>query len=117
MEPGRSYVVMASYLPLTRINSSVRFFGAVRAIRKQVADAEGLVGDTLRAKPLARDYWTLSVWSDDSALQAFMRTSPHLRLVSSLKPLRGQQGSCGGRSQRPMAGRAGSCALDRLSAS
>ena len=25
-------------------------------------NADGLVGYTLRAKPLARDYWTLSVW-------------------------------------------------------
>lgn len=89
LEPGRSYLVMASHLPLTNIRWTVRFFRAVSAIRKQLADAEGLVGYTLRAKPLARDYWTLSVWTDDSALHAFMRTSPHVRLMSSLKPLMG----------------------------
>jgi hypothetical protein len=89
MEPGRSYLVMASHLPLTKITSTVRFFRAVSAIRKQLADAEGLVGYTLRAKPLARDYWTLSVWTDDPALQAFMRASPHVRLLSSLKPFMG----------------------------
>jgi hypothetical protein len=89
MEPGRSYLVMASHLPLTKMNSTVRFFRAVSAIRKQLADAEGLVGYTLRAKPLARDYWTLSVWADDSALQMFMRASPHVQLMSSLKPLMG----------------------------
>lgn len=89
LEPGRSYLVMASHLPLTNIRWTVRFFRAVSAIRKQLADAEGLVGYTLRAKPLARDYWTLSVWTDDSALHAFMRTPPHVRLMSSLKPLMG----------------------------
>jgi quinol monooxygenase YgiN len=89
MEPGRTYLVMASYLPLTRITFTVRFFRAVSAIRKQLADVEGLVGYTLRAKPLARDYWTLSVWTDRSALQAFVRTSPHVRLMSSLKPFMG----------------------------
>lgn len=89
MEPGRPYVVMASHLPLTRITSTVRFFRAVSAIRKQLADAEGLVGYTLRARPLARDYWTLSVWTDVPALQAFMRTPPHVRLMSSLNPFMG----------------------------
>ena len=48
-----------------------------------------LVGYTLRAKPLARDYWTLSVWRDDDALRAFMRMPPHVGLMSSLKPLMG----------------------------
>jgi hypothetical protein len=89
MQPGREYVVMASHLPLNRITSTVRFFRAVTAVRKQLAEADGLVGYTLRAKPLARDYWTLSVWTDGSALREFMRTPPHVRLMSSLKPLMG----------------------------
>ena len=89
MERDHTYLVMASHLPLTRITSTARFFRAVTAIRKQLADAEGLVGYTLRAKPLARDYWTLSVWTDVSALQMFVRASPHIRLMSSLKPFMG----------------------------
>jgi quinol monooxygenase YgiN len=86
IEPNQTYVVMASHLPLSSITSTVRFFRAVSAIRKQLASTEGLVGYTLRAKPLARDYWTLSVWTDRAALQAFMRTPPHVRLMDSLKP-------------------------------
>jgi quinol monooxygenase YgiN len=86
LQPGSTYLVMASYLPLSRIASTLRFFRAVSAIRKQLADAEGLIGYTLRARPLAREYWTLSVWSDRSALQAFMRTPPHVGVMSSLKP-------------------------------
>ena len=87
MEPGRGYLVMASHLPLKRIVSTGRFFRAVSAVRKQLGGAEGLVGYTLRAKPLARDYWTLSVWRDRAALEEFMRTPPHERAMSSLKPL------------------------------
>jgi Domain of unknown function (DUF3291) len=89
MEPGSDYLVMASHLPLKRISSTVRFFGGVSAIRKQLATADGLVGYTLRAKPLARDYWTLSVWTDQTALREFMRTAPHARLMTSLKPFMG----------------------------
>lgn len=89
MEPGHTYLVMASHLPLTRIASTVRFLRAVAAIRKQLRGADGLVGYTLRARPLARDYWTLSLWTDRSALQAFMRTPPHVRLMNSLRPVMG----------------------------
>ena len=86
MQPGSEYLVMASHLPLRRLASTVRFFRAVSAIRKQLSGADGLVGYTLRAKPLARDYWTLSVWQDETALRAFMRTPPHVGVMSSLRP-------------------------------
>ena len=89
MEPGTGYLVMASHLPLRRITATVRFFRGVSAVRKQMAAAEGLIGYTLRAKPLARDYWTLSVWKDKTALREFMRTPPHVQLMTSLKPLMG----------------------------
>ena len=86
MQTGETYLVMASHLPLSRITATVRFFRAVAAVRRQLADAEGLIGYTLRAKPVARSYWTLSVWRDRSALQAFMRTPPHVGVMSSLRP-------------------------------
>jgi len=80
---------MASRLPVRRITHTARFFRAVMAVRKQLSTADGLIGYTLRAKPLAREYWTLSVWTDRAALQQFMRTSPHLQIMSSLKPIMG----------------------------
>jgi hypothetical protein len=89
MEPGRDYLVMASHLPLKRISSTVRFFRGVSAVRKQLGAADGLVGYTLRAKPLASDYWTLSVWTGETALREFMGTPPHIRLMASLKPFMG----------------------------
>ena len=89
IEPGTGYLVMASHLPLKRITSTIRFFRGVAAIRKQLATAPGLIGYTLRAKPLARDYWTLSVWQDEKTLREFMRTPPHAGLMTSLRPLMG----------------------------
>jgi quinol monooxygenase YgiN len=89
MAPGSDYLVMASHLPLNRLTATLRFFRAVSAVRRQLATADGLIGYTLRAKPLARDYWTLSVWTDDSALRAFMRRPPHVQIMSSLKPYMG----------------------------
>ena len=86
MEPGTDYLVMASRLPLKRITATVRFFRAVFAVRKQLATADGLIGYTLRARPLARAYWTLLVWKDNTALREFMRTPPHVQVMTSLKP-------------------------------
>jgi hypothetical protein len=89
MESGPEYLVMASHLPLKSVFSTVRFFRGVLAVRKQLATAEGLVGYTLRARILARDYWTLSVWNDETALREFMRAPPHVQLMTSLKPVIG----------------------------
>ena len=89
MEPGSGYLVMASHPRLKRISSAVRFFRGVSAVRRQLGTADGLVGYTLRARPLARDYWTLSVWTGETALGEFMRTPPHVRLMISLKPVMG----------------------------
>jgi hypothetical protein len=38
---------------------------------------------------VARDYWTLSVWQDEAALRQFIRTPPHVGLMTSLRPLMG----------------------------
>jgi heme-degrading monooxygenase HmoA len=89
MEAGSEYFAMASHLPLTRLSATFRFLRGVVAVRKQLDSAEGLVGYTLRARPLARDYWTLSVWTDEQAMRAFMRTPPHVGLMSALKSVMG----------------------------
>jgi hypothetical protein len=62
---------------------------AVSAVRRQLAAADGLIGYTLRARPLARDYWTLSAWTGNTALREFMRTPPHVQVMTSLKPYMG----------------------------
>jgi hypothetical protein len=63
---------MVSSLPL-RFTATFRFFRFVRAIRAQLARTEGLIGYSLWAKPIAKLYWTPSVWTDEAALTAFMR--------------------------------------------
>jgi heme-degrading monooxygenase HmoA len=79
------YLVMASFLPLARFGATVRFFRFVRAVRRQLATAEGLVGYSLWAKPIAKRYWTLSVWRDEAALMTFMRTQPHSSVMARLR--------------------------------
>jgi heme-degrading monooxygenase HmoA len=56
----------------------------VRPVRRQLAEARGLVGYSLFGKPFAKQYWTLSVWENEAALQAFVRESPHQEVMSAL---------------------------------
>jgi len=84
-ERGRDSVALLSYLPLVHRSSTLAFLRDVQRIRGQLARSDGLVGYTLRARPLRGDYWTLSVWESERALFAFVREQPHAGVMSSLR--------------------------------
>ncbi len=81
----REYVALLSYLPLRRLSSTPAFFRDVQRIRGQLARSDGLVGYSLRARPLRKEYWTLSVWESERALLAFVKEQPHGGVMSSLR--------------------------------
>ena len=47
---------------------------------------DGVIGFSLLARPLAKQYATLSVWRDEDALAAFAGTEPHRGLMTKLSP-------------------------------
>lgn len=61
------------------------FRGAI-AVRRQLAQSDGIVGFSLLAQPLRKRYATLSVWTDDAALGAFAGAQPHQSLMGTLAP-------------------------------
>jgi len=61
-------------------------FRGASAVRKQLAKTEGVIGFSLLARPLRKQYATLSVWSDDEALSMFSGESPHHELMGMLAP-------------------------------
>jgi hypothetical protein len=70
-------MVMASRLPL---RSHLRIPGLLKAtwrIRRQLAEAPGLVGYALDAKLFAKTFWTVSAWRSKEQLEAFAATDPH----------------------------------------
>jgi quinol monooxygenase YgiN len=85
-DPDRDYVVMASRLPLRRFRNIMAFLRATRAIHKQLAAAEGVVGYTLDAKPLRKTFWTLSAWESDEALERFSHADPHRSRIVDIRP-------------------------------
>ena len=86
VEPDREYLVLASSIPPRSRRSTWRLFRGARTVRKQLAVTDGVIGFALLARPLAKQYATLSVWRDEDALAAFAETEPHRELMKALSP-------------------------------
>src|SRR6266581_7262556 len=85
-QSDRDYVVMASRLPLTGYRYLPAFLRATLAIRGQLATSPGLIGYALDAHPLAKTFWTLSVWDSRDAIEDFSRARPHGELIGGIRP-------------------------------
>ena len=85
-DPEREYLVLLSFLPLKSLLSVPAFAVGAIGVMKQLAAAEGLIDYSMLARPLAKNFWTLSVWTDDAALKTFINHPPHVRLMASLTP-------------------------------
>ena len=70
-------VVMASRFQVRRLRDVPRFFLDSLRIRRQVINADGALGVSLVARPLRREFLTLSAWRDRAALNGLVRTEPH----------------------------------------
>jgi hypothetical protein len=88
-EPGRTYVAMASRLPLRRRRSIPGFLRDALAIRRQLARAGGMVGYALDAELARKTFWTFSVWEDQASLDAFASSDPHRAIIRRLRPMMG----------------------------
>jgi hypothetical protein len=86
LEPEREYLVLASTIPPRSRRSTWRLFQGARIVRAQLATTDGVLGFALLARPLRKQYATLSVWRDEAALSTFAATDPHRDLMTSLAP-------------------------------
>jgi hypothetical protein len=89
VEPDREYVVLLSYLPLLAYREIPRFLRFTFQIQRQLSRCPGAIGYALRARPLHRDFWTLSVWEDERALRDFVSKVPHAQVMKALAPSMG----------------------------
>ena len=78
VDPRREYLALITYLPRKSFWSIRSFVRQSGMIQEQLEDTRGLVGYSMRAQLLGKRAWTLSVWEDESALQEFVRKSPHV---------------------------------------
>ena len=87
VDPARTYLAMASRLPLRRRRSIPGFLRDTMAIRRQLAGARGMVGYALDAELTRKTFWTFSVWEDRASLDAFASANPHRAIIRRLRPL------------------------------
>ena len=83
-DPGRDYIALITYLPLTTHWIIPKFLYLTGQIQKQLVISEGAVGYALIAHILKKEFWTMSVWEDDDALSKFVKTGAHLRTMREL---------------------------------
>ncbi|CAO5246426.1 DUF3291 domain-containing protein [Frankia sp. AgKG'84/4] len=83
---GGRIEVMASAFTLTSRRHTFRMMRVSMALRKSVLTSPGALGISLVARPLRRQYYTLSSWTDRAALDAFVRTSLHREAMRTLGP-------------------------------
>ena len=79
-----------SYLPLVHYGSLPRFGRWLLEIQRQLGKTTGIIGYSLLAHPLRREFWTLSAWIDKASLNSFFRTPPHVEAMKALRPHMGQ---------------------------
>ena len=91
-EYDREYPALLSHLPLKTFGAMPKFFRFMFAIQRQLAESEGLIGYSLDAHPLAKEFWTLSVWEDRDSLWRFVHRLPHSRAMKDLIPHMGETG-------------------------
>lgn len=89
-DTDEEYLVLGSYLPLERFTTIPRFLRYTRSIRAQLMRTGGLVGYSLRASFSTKEFWTLSAWTDEQALAAFVRADPHREIMAALADRMGE---------------------------
>lgn len=80
-EPTGQVLVFGSQLRLHAYRHIPGFLRSAMRIRKQVRASPGAIGVSFVAQPLKKTFWTLSAWTDQGALDTFVRTSPHLEIM------------------------------------
>jgi hypothetical protein len=90
VDKDREYLALLSYLPLNRYSKIPQFMRFSLEITRQIAASPGAVGYSLRARFLARKFWTLSVWKNSAALMDFVAKVPHSKSMKAMAPFMGK---------------------------
>ncbi len=89
-DKSREYLALLSYLPLNRYGAIPGFLRFLFQIQRQLRGTPGIVGYSLRAKLIGRNFWTLSAWNNETALMDFVAKVPHGQAMKALLPHMGR---------------------------
>jgi hypothetical protein len=85
-DAGATALVMASRFQLRTAWRSPVFLVHSLRLWRQARRSPGSLGVSLRADPLKGTFWTLSAWTDRTALYGYARTDPHGRIMKRIRP-------------------------------
>ncbi|HET8921535.1 MAG TPA: hypothetical protein VFN26_00915 [Candidatus Acidoferrum sp.] len=85
-DSNREYFVLLSYLPLNKYRAIPALIGFLFQIQRQLRTTPGVIGYSLRAKLLSRNFWTLSAWTDEKSLMDFVMKTPHAQAMKTMLP-------------------------------
>src|SRR5260370_10096241 len=72
----REYFALLSYLPVNKYRAIPGFLRFAFQIQRQLRTTPGIIGYSLRAKLVSRNFCTLSAWEDEQAFRDFVVTLP-----------------------------------------
>lgn len=62
------------------------FLASALQVRRQALGAPGNLGVSVNAQVLSKTFWTLSAWTGEEALHAFVGTDPHRTIMRKVRP-------------------------------
>ncbi len=83
---NEEYLALLTFLPLKKHRTIPRFLWSTFAIQRQLASSAGIIEYALRAKPLEKNFWTMSAWLDEKSLMNFTAHIPHSQVMKALAP-------------------------------
>ena len=89
-DPKQECLVLLTELPLRRFRDLGRFLLYTWRIQGQLGQAPGLLGYSLLAHIFRKQFWTLSVWTDEASLRQFVAENPHAQVMTALRGKMGQ---------------------------
>ena len=100
VDPGTEVTVVATRLPLRSYRHIPGFLRWTLRIRRQLAQGpsgpgsgaatSGLVGYSLDAHLLRKTFWTVSAWTGQAEIEAFVHQDPHAAGMVAIRPHMGE---------------------------
>jgi hypothetical protein len=80
-EPGAEVLFVATFLPLRRWRKVMPFLLLNVGIERQLKRSPGLLRYGLKTNLPRKQFWTVSVWTDKAAADAFVRNEPQAAAI------------------------------------
>jgi len=78
-------VVLVSRLELRSLRQVPAFLRAALRLRRALRRAPGAISLDLAAQPLTKTFWTWSIWTDETAMNAYVRSPLHVEVMHTYR--------------------------------